>query len=62
MFNKAVKRGWFEESPFQRAENLIGKSLEGRRKVTTSAIEEKLVLDYAKRSDNKYLYPLVLAD
>lgn len=61
MFNKAVKQGWLEESPFLRAENLIRKSLEARRKVTTSAAEEKLVLEFAKASENKYLYPLVLA-
>lgn len=61
MFNKAVKQGWLEESPFARAENLIRKSLEARRKVTTNAEEENLVLEAAKRSENKYLYPLVLA-
>ena len=61
MFGKAVKQGWLEESPFARAENLIRKSLEARRKVTTSLVEEKLVLEAAKNSDNKYLYPLVLA-
>jgi hypothetical protein len=61
MFNKAVKQGWLEESPFVRAENLIRRSLESRRKVTTSAEEERIVLEAAKRSGNKYLYPLVLA-
>lgn len=61
MFNKAVKQGWLEESPFARAENLIRKSLEARRKVTVSDLEERLVLDAAKKSENKYLYPLVLA-
>lgn len=61
MFNKAVKQGWLEESPFVRAENLIRKSLEARRKVTTSLDEERLVLDFARKSENMYLYPLVLA-
>lgn len=61
MFNKAVKQGWLEESPFLRSENLIRKSLEARRKVTTSVDEEKSVLDAARNSENKYLYPLVLA-
>lgn len=61
MFNKAIKQGWLEESPFLRGENLIRKSLEVRRNVTTSADEEKLILDYAKKSPNIYLYPLVLA-
>lgn len=61
MFNKAVKQGWLEESPFQRAENLIRRSLESRRKVTTSVEEERLVLEAAKTAENKYLYPLVLA-
>ena len=61
MFNKAVKQGWLEESPFQRAENLIRKSLEARRRVTTSLDEERLVLKFARQSKNKHLYPLVLA-
>lgn len=61
MFNKAVKQKWLEESPFDRAENLIRKSLEARRKVTVSPKEEQLVLDFAKKSENKYLFPLVLA-
>ena len=61
MFNKAVKMGWLEESPFARSENLIRKSLEARRKVTTSIDEEHAVLEFAKQSDNIYLYPLILA-
>jgi len=61
MFVKAVKQGWLEESPFARSENLIRKSLEVRRKMTTSADEERLVLDFAKSNPNKYLYPLILA-
>jgi integrase len=61
MFNKAVKQSWLEESPFDRAENLIRKSLEARRKVTVSNVEEKLVLEAARKSENKYLYPLILA-
>lgn len=61
MFNKAVKQGWLEESPFLRAENLIRKSLEARRKVTVSAEEERAVLDFTRASENKYLLPLVLA-
>lgn len=61
MFVKAVKQGWLEESPFTRSENLIRKSLEVRRKVTTSTEEERLVLDFTKRSENKYLHPLILA-
>lgn len=61
MFNKAVKQSWLDESPFARSENLIRKSLEARRKVTTSADEERLVLEASKKSENKYLYTLVLA-
>jgi integrase len=60
MFKKAVIRRWIEESPFVRAENLIRKSLEARRKMTVTPREEKLILDAAKTLGNKYLYPLVL--
>ncbi|HRH45514.1 MAG TPA: phage integrase SAM-like domain-containing protein, partial [Pyrinomonadaceae bacterium] len=61
MFNKAVAKNWLEENPFSRSENLIRKSLETRRNNTTSLNEERLVLDFTKRSENKYLYPLILA-
>lgn len=61
MFNKAVQKKWLEENPFARSENLIKKSLETRRSLTTSLDEEKLVLSFARRSPNKYLYPLILA-
>ena len=61
MFGKAVKKGWLEESPFLRAENLSRTSLEARRTVTTSRAEENSVLEAAKNSGNIYLYPLVLA-
>jgi len=61
MFNKAVQKKWLEENPFSRSENLIKKSLETRRTLTTSLDEEKLVLDLAGKSPNKYLFPLILA-
>lgn len=60
MFKKAVIKRWIEESPFVRAENLIRKSLEARRKMTVTPEQEKVILDFTKRMDNKYLYPLIL--
>ena len=60
IFNKAKRRRWLVESPFDFGERLIEKALESRRTVILTDPQEKIILEKAKALPQSLIYYLIL--